>query len=196
MGGKGPMTKLGFLARFLGGFAGFLTLWGLTPLAEWSETLVLGAAGTIGPATHGWVLLEAIGDSRFPVWQRGAATVELRIQFDALTIGLVPLAALIAATPGLSWTRRMSTGVVGSALCLAIDIVIVTLFPLLVHYENPVTGIGGTFLGLVGFVGAPVIVWFGLVHHDLRPWLPSLQKSERGHPGAPSIAHSPPQERN
>lgn len=196
MGGTGSMTKLGFLVRFLAGFAAFLTLWGLTPIAEWSKEFVLGIAGTMGPAIHGWVLLDAVGNAQFPVWQRGTATVELRIQFDALTIGLVPFAALIAATPRVSWTARVTMGILGSALCLAIDILIVTLFPLLVHYENPVTGIGGTFLGLVGFVGAPVIVWFGLVHRELGPWLPSLQKKERGQHGAPSFAQLPRRHRD
>ena len=54
-------------------------------------------------------------------------------------------------------------------------IVIVAVFPLLVFYKNAFTDIIGTFLGLIAFVGAPVIIWFALTFRELQGWLPSLR---------------------
>jgi len=64
--------------------------------------------------------------------------------------------------------------VIGTATLLLVDALIVALFPLLVFYKNAFTDVIGTFLGLIAFVGAPVIIWFGLTFRELRHWLPLL----------------------
>jgi len=43
-----------------------------------------------------------------------------------------------------------------------------------VFYTNPVTDVLGTFLGLLGFVGLPFIVWGVLTFRDLRRFLPAF----------------------
>jgi len=174
------MSKLRFLLLFLVLFATFLTLWSLTPAAQFYTDVLLWLAAHTGPIVHGWVLIEPSTDEGFRRWVHGGTSVDLRIQFDALAIGVVPLFALIGATPGLRFLRGLRIALVGLLLCLTIDTVIVALFPLLVHHENAVTGIGGTFLGMIGFVGAPVIVWFTLTHREIRAWLPSLQDRADG----------------
>jgi len=95
--------------------------------------------------------------------------------FDALSIGVVPVVALLAATPGLRWRRRLGLMGAGGLLCFAVDTLIVALFPLLVFYKNAFTDVVGTFLGLIAFVGAPVIIWFALTFRELQEWLPSLR---------------------
>lgn len=171
------MSKLRFLALFLLFFAILLGLWNVTPLSEWYTAALLEAARGIGPALHGWILEPA--SNGFPRWVRDEASVELKIQFDALAVGVVPLLALIGATPGLAPLRRLRVTAVAILLFFAIDVLIVVLFPLLVHYDNAATDIGGTFLGMIGFVGAPVILWFVLTFPQIRSSLPSLQPHAR-----------------
>lgn len=173
------MSKVRFLGRFLLGFAAILTAWSLTPAAEACTAAVLAVASGVGPVLHGWTLVDAPQDGAFPRWVSGPRTVELRIHFDALAVGVVPLLALIAATPGMPARRRLRAALLGSAGCLGIDALIVVLFPLLVHYENALTGVAGTFLGVIGFVGAPAILWFILARREIRAWVPSLDAPRR-----------------
>ena len=42
------------------------------------------------------------------------------------------------------------------------------LYPWLVGNPDAVTDIVGTFLGLLTFVGGPVILWFALTYRELR----------------------------
>ena len=108
-----------------------------------------------------------------------ARRCEAAIQFDALAVGVVPVLALLAATPGLRWRRRLGLMAAGGLLCFAVDTLIVALFPLLVFYKNAFTDVIGTFLGLIAFVGAPVIIWFALTFRELQAWLPSLRSRAR-----------------
>jgi len=169
------MSKLRFLATFLLFFAILLALWNRTPAAEWYTGALLYAAAALGPALHGWIL-EPGAAGGFPVWVRDPARVDLKIHFDALAVGLVPLLALVAATPGLAPLRHLRTAALAAVLFFAVDVAIIVLFPLLVHYNNAATDIGGTFLGMIGFVGAPAIIWFVLTFPQIRPWLPSLRR--------------------
>jgi hypothetical protein len=164
------MRKVRFFVVFLATFALLLVVWKSTPVSDWYIAGVLEFAGAVGPPLHGWVLQPG----SVPTWVHGADRVGTAIQFDALAVGVVPLIALLTATPGLRWRRRSIRMVVGTATLLLVDGLLVALFPLLVFYKNAFTDVIGTFLGLVAFVGAPVIIWFGLTFHELRDWLPSL----------------------
>jgi hypothetical protein len=177
------MSKLRFLGLFLLCFAMLLALWNVTPLSAGYTAALLEVAARIGPALHGWILEPATDG--FPRWVRDEASVELKIQFDALAVGVVPLLALIGATPGLAPLRRLRVAAIATLLFFAIDVLIVVLFPLLVHYDNAATDIGGTFLGMIGFVGAPVILWFVLTFPQIRSSLPSLRPHTR--PGSDAL---------
>jgi len=169
------MNKVRFLAIFLVAFAIVLVLWRALDVTRWYTAGLLGVAGFIGPILHGWVLETPAGR---PVWLHGEASVQAALQFDALAVGIVPLLALFVATPGLSLVRRSWLMGAGTLLCFGVDALIVALFPVLVFYTNPVTDVVGTFLGLLGFVGLPFIVWGALTFRDLRRFLPALD----GHP--------------
>ncbi len=171
------MSKLGFLARFLLFFALLLVVWNLTSAGDAYNAALLEVAALLGPAITGWIL-EPVVEGGFPRWVHESTGIDLQIQFDALAVGMVPLLALIAATPGPTWRRRVGLAALGAALFFAIDVAIVIVFPLLLHYDNAATDIGGTFLGMIGFVGAPVILWFALTFPYVRRWLPSLRASE------------------
>ncbi|MCK6553556.1 hypothetical protein L6Q96_03060 [Candidatus Binatia bacterium] len=173
------MSKIRFLAVFLSVFAVLLVVWRLTPLAQWYTDAMIAVGSIAGPALHGWVLRPPSQPGGAPSWVRGGDRVDLAIQFDALAVGVVPLLALLAATPGLGARRRAILMGVACIINVLIDGLIVALFPLLVYYKNAFTDVIGTFLGIVAFVGAPVIIWFALTFRELKPMLPSLRPRVR-----------------
>jgi hypothetical protein len=173
------MKKARFLAGFLGVFAALLVLWRVLDLSRWYTAAVLACAGVIGPALHGWVLEPAADPATAPLWVKGSNQVRTAIQFDALAVGVVPAVALLAATPALAIRRRLALMVVGAGLCFLVDTLIVVLFPLLVFYKNAFTDVIGTFLGLIAFVGAPVIIWVTLTFRHLQQLLPGLRGAPR-----------------
>ena len=169
------MKKTRFFAIFLAAFALLLVIWNVANGARWYTDGVLLVAGTLGPLLHGWVLeVPPPGQGR-PVWMHGENHVQASIQFDALAIGVVPLLALLAATPEIRLATRVGRMLVGALINFMISALIVALFPLLVFYTNPFTDIIGTFLGLIAFVGAPAIIWFGLSFRELQGLLPQLR---------------------
>ena len=168
------MNKVRFLATFLAVFALFLIVWSKLEVSRRYTDALLACAGLVGPPLHGW-FLEANADGHGPTWVHGNNQVRAAIQFDALAVGVVPVLALLAATPGLGVRRRAVLMCVGAVLCFLIDALIVALFPLLVFYKNPFTDIVGTFLGLIAFVGAPVIIWGALTFRQLQALLPALR---------------------
>jgi hypothetical protein len=167
------MNKARFLASFFALFAALLVVWTQSNASEWYTGLLLGVSGPLGAAMHGWIL-EQSGQGP-PAWVHGDARVDLSIQFDALAVGLVPLVALLGATPGIAWRRRMFLIAVGIVICFIFHAAVVVLFPLLVYYKNAFTDVVGTFLGLTSFVGAPVIIWFVLTFPTIRQWLPTFR---------------------
>ncbi len=168
------MSKSRFLAWFLVYFAVLLVLWSATPAAAWWRQLILGISGYVGAAVHGWIL--EVGPGARPYWVNGDTRVPLAVQFEALSVGLVPTLALLLATPGVRWSRRFALCVVAALLLLLIHVLVVVLFPLLTHYKNAATDVLGVFLGMVAFVGAPVIIWFALTFDRQRQWLPALRR--------------------
>lgn len=169
------MRKARFLVACLAIFGVLLLGWRLTDASRAYTAGILALAGFVGPLMHGWVLEPDPSGVATPAWVRGADRVDLSIQFDALAVGLVPLLALLAATPGLALRRRGLLMLLGTGLNFLVDALILALFPLLVFYKNAFTDVVGTFLGLIAFVGAPVIIWFALTFRELQQALPSLR---------------------
>jgi len=174
MGGTVRLSKGRFLAAFLGLFAALLVGWQWTGAARYYNASLLAVAAVLGPMVHGW-LLQSGAPGSAPVWVRGADQVQAAIQFDALAVGVVPALALVGATPGFRLARRVLMLMLALALCFVVDVLLVSTFPLLVFYKNPFTDVLGTYVGLIAFVGAPVIIWFVLAFQQLRLLLPSLQ---------------------
>jgi hypothetical protein len=169
------MKKWRFLGLFLIAFAAMLAAWRAADASRFYTGGLLRLAGVVGPMLHGWILEDGAAAHGKPTWVHGGDSVEAALQFDALAIGVVPVLALLAATPGVRWRRRFGLMVAGGLLCFTVDTLVVALFPLLVFYKNAFTDVTGTFLGLIAFVGAPVIIWFALTFRELQAWLPPLR---------------------
>jgi len=85
-----------------------------------------------------------------------------------MALSLLPLLALLGATPGLDARAIALRAALGIAGLFVLDLLVLLLYPWLVGNPNAVTDIVGTFLGLLTFVGAPVILWFVLTYRILR----------------------------
>jgi len=162
--------KLGFVIRFLSAFALLIVLgWATDAPARYAQVL-RGSAALLSPVTTGWWIEMHPGPKGLEtVFRRGEHSLPLLLSLDSLALGLLPLVSLLSATPGLSPARRFLTIVLGVAGLFLLDLIIVLLYPLLVNNPNPVTDIVGMFLGLLTFVGGPIILWFILTFRELRP---------------------------
>lgn len=174
------MSKLAFVGRFLLVFAFLITIGWLTNAPSRYARMLESAAGIAGPLTSGW-WLEERNDQ---VWFRhGEQEVRLLLSLEALSLGLLPFLSLVGATPGLGVRRVLVYVLVGSGGIFALDLLVLLLYPYLVLQPNAFTDVTGTFLGLLAFVGAPVILWFALTFDRLRPvW--RLDRAEPSHRSA------------
>ncbi len=162
-------SKPAFVARFLVLFA-LLTVAGwLTDAPRHYSRLLQGSAATISPVVGGWWLEQrATPDGGTDlVFRRGDKQLKMALSLPALALGLLPLLSLLGATPGLGWRRLGRSALIGCAAIFGLDLLILLLYPALVA-ESAAAEIAGTFLGLLTFVGGPVIVWFILTFDHLR----------------------------
>jgi hypothetical protein len=172
------MSKLAFIGRFLLVFAFLITIGWLTNAPSRYARLLQTTVGIAAPLTSGW-WLEERNDQ---IWFRqGEQEVRLLLSLEALSLGVLPFLSLLGATPGLGLRRFLACAVIGTAGIFALDLLVLLLYPYLVLQPNAFTDVTGTFLGMLTFVGAPVILWFALTFDRLRGvWgLTDAEKSSR-----------------
>ena len=163
-------SKAAFIGRFLGVFALLIVVGWLTGAPKLYARALYGGMAIGGPLANGWSVEERAKTSgRQEIWlRRGGDQLRLALGLDALALGLLPLLSLIAATPRISARRLATCAALGIAGLYALDLLVLLLYPWLVGAElNPVAEITGTFLGLLTFVGGPVILWFLLTFREL-----------------------------
>lgn len=165
-----PLRPAAFVGRFLVLFALLVALgWALAAPRGYAAAL-RGAATLTSPLVNGWSLeRRAAPADRQEIWfRRGNSELRLALGLEQLALGLLPLLALLGATPGLGPRRLVTYAVAGVAALFALDLLVVLAYPWLVGSPNALTDIVGTFLGLLTFVGGPVILWFALTYQQLR----------------------------
>ena len=162
-------SRLAFVGRFLAAFALLIAVGWATNGAARYAALLQRTAAIAGPGLTGWWLETRPGTQGPELWFRSPETeLRLLLSLESLALGLLPLLALLSATPGLGPRRLALKAVAGSAAFFALDLVVVLLYPSLVSNPGALTDITGTFLGLLTFVGGPVIIWFVLTFDQLR----------------------------
>jgi hypothetical protein len=175
------MNRAAFVLRFLALFAALVAAGGATGAARGYARLLEGAAALASPAATGWWLERRPGANDTRLWYRsGEHALPLQLSLEALALGLLPFLSLLGATPGLGLRRLLTGAALGFAGLFLLDLLVLVLYPLLVSRPNPFTDITGGFLGLLTFVGGPVILWFVLTYDRMRPvW--RLGTSRRSH---------------
>jgi hypothetical protein len=169
-GAGGARARGVFVLRFLVLFGLLATLgfWLRVPQG-YGEALRLAGSLT-SPLVNGWTLeRRPAADGLQQVWFRRANDqLRLAIGLEQMALSLLPLLALLGATPGLGAAALAARAGLGLAGLFLLDLLVVWLFPWLVGSPGPTTDILGTFLGLLTFVGGPVILWFALTYDRLR----------------------------
>ena len=162
--------RAAFVARFLVLFAVLATV-GYASGAPRAYARALRLAGSVtSPLVNGWTIEDrsTSPDRQEIYFRRGNDQMRLALGLGQLALSLLPLLALLGATPGLTPRALAVRAALGVAALFALDLVVLLAYPWLVGTPNAVTDIAGTFLGLLTFVGAPVILWFALTFEQLR----------------------------
>lgn len=169
MSDRAKFSRLRFGLRFLVLFAALAAAFARFDVPARYGTAVVRAASLTTPALTGWWLEPAPPHQRLR-WRYRHAGSALPLQIDpaALGLSLLPLLSLLLATPATAVLCHASRTAAGVALLFLLDVAILTAYPVLVGHPGPLTDIAGTFLGLLGFVAAPAVLWFGLTHRELR----------------------------
>lgn len=163
------MNKSRFILRFLGVFALLIALGAVVNAPRYYARALESATRITSPAITGWWLEERLAPTGSKLWFRSGSTeLRLLLSLESLSLGLLPFFALLGATPGLDLRRLLIAAGCGALAFFLLDLIVVLLYPLLVNHPNAVTDITGTFLGLLTFVGAPIILWFALTFDRLR----------------------------
>jgi hypothetical protein len=164
-------SKALFVVRFLVVFALLIVLGWLTDAPARYATALRVVASFTSPVVNAWSLEERDRSvtGRQEIWfRRGSEQMRLQLSLDALALGLLPLLSLLGATPGLGAARLAAAAAIGVGGLFVLDLLVLLLYPYLVGTPNAFTDIAGTFLGLLTFVGGPVILWFVLTFSRLR----------------------------
>ena len=161
-------SKWLFVGRFLLVFAALTALGAAADAPRRYATALARTGAALSPVTSGWSLEERPQESvRARLWfRRGAEQMRLALSLEAMALSLLPLLSLLGATPLPSWRRRLVVTTLAVAGLFALDLLVLLLYPALV-IDNPLSNIGGTFLGMLTFVGAPVILWFALTYRQM-----------------------------
>ncbi len=162
--------KWRFVGRFLVAFAVLIPLATTTDFPTHYASALESVGRVTSPALNGWSF-ERSADAgpsglRF---RRGSESMRFELSLAAFALGLFPFLSLVGATPGMPLRRTAWAIVAGVSGLFALDLCVVLAYPWMVRNPNDIKDITGTFLGLLTFVGAPVILWFALTYRYLAP---------------------------
>jgi hypothetical protein len=183
------MSKPAFVSRFLAVFAVLIVFGWATDGPRRYAGALRATAGMITPAVNGWwVEQRVVGGKDETFFRSGEHELKLLLSLEALALGLLPLLSLIGATPGLGWRRLAPKAALGIAGLFVLDLVVLVLYPYLVSQTNFADALG-TFLGILTFVGGPVILWFVLTFDVLRGvWKLDLPRQPVEQPGGKRVS--------
>lgn len=162
--------KWRFALIFLLAFALLVTLWWLSNFGAYYRSAALATVQVLSPIVNGWFLEYDRPNAVDPVvFRSGARQLPMLLQLPALSMALLPLLSLIAATPRIGWKRALVAGLLGTVLFFLIHVTIVLIYPFIMDKPNMIKDTIGVFSGLVGFVVGPLGLWFILTYPVLRP---------------------------
>lgn len=161
--------KWRFAAIFTLTFAVCVTAWWATDFGRLYRSAVLATVQAVSPIVNGWFLeYDRPGAADPVVYRYGAAQLPMLLQIPALSMALLPLLSLIAATPGIGVKRGLIDALLGAVLFFLIHVGIVLLYPVIMDKPNALKDALGVFSGLLGFVVGPLGLWFVLTYPVLR----------------------------
>ena len=174
----------GFLARFFALAAALFALWSFAGVGDLYARAVIAAANPLMRLTSGfWVSEVRAREGGVDVFIRSAATAgrpdeivpfQPREQFS----GVIPYVALLGATSGLSWRRRLRALGLGLAALFAFHMGLTLMGPFMTGIPqsqfglewmrriNRIIDVVYAFYGLVGYAALPFLLWWALTRRE------------------------------
>ncbi len=174
----------GFLLRFFALAAVLFALWSFAGVGDLYARAVIAVANPLMRVTSGfWVSEVRPREGGVDVFIRGAATAgrpdeivpfQPREQFS----GLIPYLALLGATAGLTWQRRLRALAIGMAALFAFHIGLTLMGPYMTGIPqsrfglewmrriNRMIDVVYAFYGLVGYAALPFLLWWALTRAE------------------------------
>lgn len=173
----------GFLLRFFGLAAGLFALWSFGGLGDLYGRTVIAVANPVMRLATGFFVSEIRSkDGGLDVYIRAVDPTAPAARRDELVpfqpreqfSGLIPFLALIGASTGLTWRRRLAAAGIGLAALFAFHLGLTLMGPYMTglpqarlgliwmrrinHFIDVVYG----FYGLVGYAALPFLLWWVL----------------------------------
>lgn len=159
-----------FAILFLLTFTVLVLVWWAIDFGVLYRSAALATVRTVSPAINGWFLeYDLAGKADAVVYRSGNVQLPMLLQLPALSMALLPLLSLIAATPGIGLRRGLLTALLGAGAFFLLHVGIVLLYPVIMDKPNALKDAIGVFSGLLGFVVGPLGLWFVLTYPVLRP---------------------------
>lgn len=160
--------KTRFLVRFLIVFAVLVPAGARTGFPRIYASSLASAGAAVAPACNGWLLERNPSSGASGLrYRRGSELLPMQINLEALALGVVLLLSLVGATPAVPLRRRARAILLGAGGMFSLHLLVLIAYPWMVHNPNAIKDVAGTFLGLLTFVGGPVILWFVLTYDNL-----------------------------
>lgn len=173
----------GFLLRFFGLAAGLFALWSFAGVGDLYGRAVIGVANPVMRVMTGFwvseirpkpggldVFIRTAGSASQPAPPDELVPFQPREQFS----GLIPFLALIGASAGLTWRRRLRAAAIGVAALFAFHVGLTLMGPFMtglpqarlgllwMRRMNRVIDVIYGFYGLVGYAALPFLLWWAL----------------------------------
>ena len=173
----------GFLLKFFGLAAGLFALWSFGGLGDFYARAVIAVANPLMRVTTGfWVSEVRPKEGGLDVFVRTADPSSPAARRDELVpfqpreqfSGLIPFLALVGASAGLTWRRRLAAAAIGLAALFVFHLGLTLMGPFMTGLPqarlgliwmrriNRAIDVVYGFYGLVGYAALPFLLWWGL----------------------------------
>lgn len=157
-----------FLARFFALAGVLFALWAVAGLSDWYSRLVLAVAHPFMWSITGFQLdgITPTGRGLDVFIRKENQRILLPLQPRELFSGLVPFLALVGASRGLAFKRRLCAVGIGVGVLLIFHVGLMVLGPFLAtpheDWVNRIIDVLYAFYGIVGYAALPFLLWFWL----------------------------------
>lgn len=167
-----------FLLRFFAATALFFGAWTYGGVADTYARFVMGVSSPLMGLVNGFEV-SSVTPAKYGLnvmITRGRGEVPLPLRPREIFSGLVPFLALVFASQGLAWQRRLTSLVAGVGILFLFHVGLMLLSPYLTGIPqsdlsivwkqrvNMTIDIFYAFYGLVGFAALPFLLWWSFTY--------------------------------
>ena len=175
-----------FLGRFLLIAGVLFALWSRFSASDLYTRVVATAGNPVVWAVTGFRVTEFVptGEGLKLRITRGADTTIMQLTPREIFSGLIPFLALMGASPGLPWRRRVKAVAAGAGILFVFHIGMLVFGPFFAggpqgamstewaRRVNTVVDVTYGFYGLIGYAALPFLLWFWLARPSAQRAVP------------------------